>query len=88
MNPEIQAELVALQRQILSVVHTYVKPGGKLLYSTCTVHRRENEDNTRWFLKEYPQFVLVKEQQMLPGVSGGDGFYIAMFQREDISKDE
>ncbi|MGN1168106.1 MAG: 16S rRNA (cytosine(967)-C(5))-methyltransferase RsmB [Lachnospiraceae bacterium] len=88
MNPDTQNELVKLQRQILSVVHAYVKPGGKLLYSTCTIHRKENEENTNWFLKEYPQFALIKEQQMLPGKSGGDGFYIAMFQREVMSRDE
>lgn len=83
MTPEMQEDLVLLQRKILSVVHTYVKPGGKLLYSTCTVHRKENQENTRWFLKEYPQFCLRKEEQMLPGSACGDGFYIAMFEKEN-----
>lgn len=81
MNPQTQQELVRLQREILSVVQNYVKPGGKLLYSTCTIHRGENEDNTQWFLKEYPQFHLVKEQQRLPGRDSGDGFYLALFQK-------
>lgn len=88
MNPGIQKELVKLQKQILAVVQLYVKPGGKLLYSTCTIHRKENEENTNWFLKEYPQFALIKEQQMLPEKTGGDGFYIAMFQRKVMSQDE
>lgn len=82
MTPQIQEELVKLQRQILSVVNRYVKPGGKLVYSTCTIHRQENEDNALWFQKEYPEFTMVKEQQMLPGKDAGDGFYIAMFQKE------
>lgn len=88
MNPETQKELVELQRKILSVVWEYVKPGGKLLYSTCTVHRKENEENARWFLDTHPEFSLIKEQQMLPGKSGTDGFYIAMFQREDADSNE
>lgn len=83
MTPQMQKDLVKLQKKILQVVCEYVKPGGKLLYSTCTVHRAENEDNTVWFQKEHPEFHLQKEKQMLPGIDGGDGFYIAMFQKEN-----
>ena len=82
MTEEMTKELAAFQRQILSVVHQYVKPGGKLLYSTCTIHREENERNAEWFAREYPEFCLVKQKQMLPGKDEGDGFYIAMFQKE------
>lgn len=79
----MQSDLVALQREMLSVVNNYVKPGGKLLYSTCTIHKAENEENTAWFLKNHPEFKLVKEKQMLPGIDGGDGFYIAMLVKEN-----
>lgn len=81
MNEKTEAGLVELQRKILSVVKDYVKPDGKLLYSTCTIHREENEGNVEWFLKEYPEFELVKDKQMIPGKDTGDGFYIAIIKR-------
>ena len=82
MNPDTQEELVHLQRKILSVVHRYVKSGGKLLYSTCTIHRAENQENVAWFSEQYPEFELVRERQFLPGVDDSDGFYIAEFVRK------
>ena len=82
MNPDTQEELVHLQRKILSVVHRYVKSGGKLLYSTCTIHRAENQENAAWFAEQYPEFELVRERQFLPGVDDIDGFYIAEFVRK------
>ncbi len=56
MTPEMQKELVLLQREILSKVQSYVKKEGILIYSTCTIHAGENIENAHWFLKEYPQF--------------------------------
>ena len=55
-SPEGAEELVKLQRQILSCVQSYVKPGGVLLYSTCTVNPAENIGNVHWFLEKYPEF--------------------------------
>lgn len=77
MTKEQQQELVELQRKILDTVHTYVKPGGTLLYSTCTIHKGENEDNVAWFLQKYPKFSLVEQCQMFPGKVGNDGFFLA-----------
>ena len=82
MTPKKQEELVLLQRKILSTVEAYVKPGGTLVYSTCTIHKKENEENAAWFQKACPNFRLIKEKQMLPGIDGGDGFYIAVLKRE------
>ena len=66
----------------MTVVHNYVKPGGKLLYSTCTINREENEDNAAWFVENFPEFEKIGEKQMLPGCDMGDGFYIAEFRKQ------
>ncbi len=82
MTLEGQRELENLQRQILSRVKAYVKPGGTLIYSTCTVNQKENTLNAHWFEKENPEFRLELEEQRLQGIHEGDGFYIARFRRE------
>lgn len=81
MTQEQQEELVELQRKILSTVWQYVKPGGTLVYSTCTVHKEENEKNVEWFLENCP-FILKEQIQMLPGVDTWDGFFIAKLERK------
>lgn len=98
MTKEQQWELVELQRRILKVVYRYVKPGGRLVYSTCTINREENEGNTRWILENLPfeeedirdrlPAELVRERgsigsiQLLPGVHKTDGFYISSMIRK------
>ena len=82
MTAEKQQDLVKLQREILSTIHAYVKPGGTLVYSTCTIHKGENEDNVNWFIKEYPEFELISCEQMFPGGTYRDGFFIAKMIRK------
>ena len=82
MSPDQMQELAALQREILAVVADYVKPGGRLVYSTCTVNRGENEDNAAWFADTHPEFEKKSEQQILPS-DRQDGFYIAVFERRE-----
>ena len=57
-SPEGIQSLVELQRKILSCAKEYVRPGGVLIYSTCTVDPAENMDNVHWFLGQYPEFSL------------------------------
>ncbi|MDO4343458.1 MAG: 16S rRNA (cytosine(967)-C(5))-methyltransferase RsmB [Eubacteriales bacterium] len=97
MTDAKQKELVKLQRKILDTVWSYVKVGGTLVYSTCTIGAEENQYNVKWFLENYPFRLesidpyLCKELhgrttkagyiQLLPGVHGTDGFFIARFKR-------
>ena len=82
MTAEKQQDLVQLQRDILSTVHVYVTSGGTLVYSTCTIHKGENEGNVEWFLKEHPEFELISMEQMFPGENYHDGFFIAKLIRK------
>ncbi len=74
-------ELSELQRQILSVVSQYVRPGGTLIYSTCTITQEENWDNARWIANNLP-FKMEEARQLLPGDEiYYDGFFISRFTR-------
>ena len=82
MDETKQKDLEKLQREMLAVVQKYVRAGGTLLYSTCTINRGENEENAAWFLEEYPEFELVKSKQFFPKKEYGDGFFLAKFIRK------
>ena len=81
MTKEACGELAALQREILHTVQQYVKPGGVLLYSTCTINASENEENVAWFLREHPQFILERQRQIFPQAGKQDGFFLARLTR-------
>ena len=82
MTAEKQKDLVQLQRQILDTVYTYVKKGGTLVYSTCTIHKDENAGNVEWFVKKHPEFEVISSEQMFPGGEYHDGFFIAKLVRK------
>ena len=79
--PEDISSLAKLQRSILKNAATYVRPGGKLLYSTCTINKEENEDNARWFLDTFDDYDLESMEQIFPKTQESDGFFIALFKR-------
>ena len=97
MNPTRQEELVRIQRRILGVSQNYVKPGGVLIFSTCTIGVDENQMNLKYFLENYPFSLesidpyLPEELrsrttaggylQLLPGVHDSDGFFMARLKR-------
>ena len=65
MTEQTQKDLVKLQREILSKVKSYVKTGGILIYSTCTINEDENMGNVDWFLNENQEFELVSVKEDL-----------------------
>ncbi len=97
MNPAQMEELVSLQRAILDVVTGYVKRGGVLIYSTCTINPKENEEQVSYLVSKGFEIepldpYLPKELkgsaekgylQLLPGIHRTDGFFMARLRRND-----
>ena len=74
-------ELVKVQAQILDNCSRYLKSGGTLVYSTCTILKRENEEQIEKFLQNNKRFELVEEKKLYPHIGGTDGFYIAKLRK-------
>ena len=70
------------ERGILDNAAKAVKPGGQLVYSTCSFSPDEDEDTTRWFLGSHPGFSLRFEQKLYPHVFPGEGQYCALFVKD------
>ena len=71
-------DIISLQSDILKVVSRYVKTGGTLVYSTCTINRAENEDNADWICNTLGFSKDGEYRQMLPSAKAdNDGFFVA-----------
>ena len=85
-QPETIAELLEIQSKILVRASTWVKPGGVMVYSTCTLHAAENQSQVDRFLENHPIWHLDPDyspQQNWPHLDGRDGFYMARLRREN-----
>ncbi len=98
LSHEQLGELVQLQRKILTTIKEYVKPGGILIYSTCTVNKEENIKNRDWFLQNYDfetesldpylpeqlqgETTKMGYLQLLQGVHPTDGFFLSRMRRK------
>lgn len=89
------SSLVPLQKSILDSAHRLVRPGGRLVYATCSLLPEENEEQVAAFLAEHPDFSVVPVSgflkvdgasdylQMTPGRHDTDGFFAAVLQRKE-----
>ena len=72
--------LAKLQQDILNASVPYIREGGRMVYSTCTIHRKENEENVKWILDTFPELVLLSEKQIFPQ-RACDGFFLSVFEK-------
>ena len=84
ITPEDLDEIEKTQRAILRAAARYVKTGGRLCYSTCTVLKRENDGVIENFLKEHSEFAIDGEpMRLFPHLGGHDGFYAVTMKKEN-----
>lgn len=78
LKPESVSQLIHQQKEILSKYCKLLKPGGKLIYSTCSLLKDENENQIKDFLQKNPDYYLEKEWNSNPVDDNCDGFYVAV----------
>ncbi|NHN24435.1 methyltransferase domain-containing protein [Flavobacterium jejuense] len=84
LQPEFIDNIKKVQAEVLQNYSKIVKPGGKMVYATCSVLPSENEQQIEKFLttEEGKNFTFVKEKKVLAHQSGYDGFYMALLERK------
>jgi 16S rRNA (cytosine967-C5)-methyltransferase len=81
MTSEMIAEIIKLQEAILKIAADYLKPGGRLLFSTCTINKDENENHFLWIKDELGLKPVDKYTQLLLGIDDCDGFFYGVFEK-------
>lgn len=69
------------QREILTQAVRMLKPGGVLVYSTCTFAPQENEEMAQWLVQQFPEFTLEQQEHLWPHKNRGEGHYAARFRK-------
>lgn len=84
LQPEFLKKIKQTQSEILESYAKMVKPGGKLVYATCSILPSENQEQVKIFLaKEIgKEFTFIKDKKILSSESGFDGFYMALLERK------
>jgi 16S rRNA (cytosine967-C5)-methyltransferase len=85
LQPEFIDNIRKVQAEVLESYSKIVKPGGKLVYATCSVLPSENQEQVKKFLNTEigKQFNFIKDQKILAHESGFDGFYMALLERKE-----
>ena len=86
LQPEFIDNIRKVQAEVLESYSKIVKPGGKLVYATCSVLPSENQEQVEKFLKTEigKQFTFVQDRKILASESGFDGFYMALLERKTV----
>mgnify|MGYP003445546396 FL=1 len=85
LQPEFIENIKKIQAEVLENYSKIVKPGGKLVYATCSVLPSENQEQIKHFLSTEigKEFTFVQDRKVLASESGFDGFYMALLERKN-----
>ena len=85
LQPEFIENIKKIQAEVLENYSKIVKPGGKLVYATCSVLPSENQEQIKHFLSTEigKEFTFVEDKKVLAHESGFDGFYMALLERKN-----
>ncbi|MFR6098931.1 MAG: hypothetical protein ACLUIS_02225 [Longibaculum sp.] len=75
-------EIIQIQQKLLENAYPLLKNGGNIVYSTCTINKKENEKQIQAFIKRHPDMKVIKEQTILPFEYHSDGFYMCLLEKE------
>jgi 16S rRNA (cytosine967-C5)-methyltransferase len=81
LTPDFIKEICAVQESILQQNEGMLKPGGKMVYATCSILAEENGNQIARFLKKHKNFSVVEEHKISPAENGYDGFYVCVLQK-------
>jgi NOL1/NOP2/fmu family ribosome biogenesis protein/23S rRNA U2552 (ribose-2'-O)-methylase RlmE/FtsJ len=71
-----------IQREVLAHAAVMLKPGGTMVYSTCTFSRQEDEDNIDWFVHEHPEFEVERMKKLYPHEVRGEGHFVCRLKKK------
>ena len=80
-DSSIMDELVKIQAKLLENAYLLLKNGGKIVYSTCTINKKENEKQIQAFIQRHPDMKIIHERTILPYEYHSDGFYMCLLEK-------
>jgi 16S rRNA (cytosine967-C5)-methyltransferase len=84
MSPEKLTEINTIQKNILDNYQSMLKPGGDLIYVTCSIIPEENQEIVKDFLNKHKNYTFVTDKTIMPSTSIGDGFYMAKLKKQTL----
>ncbi len=75
-------EIMQIQQKLLENAYALLQNGGNMVYSTCTINKKENEKQIENFIKNHPDMKIIEQKTILPYLYHSDGFYMCLLEKE------
>ncbi|MFR7591143.1 MAG: 16S rRNA (cytosine(967)-C(5))-methyltransferase RsmB [Longibaculum sp.] len=75
-------EIIQIQQKLLENAYALLQNGGNMVYSTCTINKKENEKQIENFIKNHPDMKIIEQKTILPYLYHSDGFYMCLLEKE------